>query len=77
MYRFIKHGFMLILCGQMSYCLFRCVGAVTRDNSIANVVANLTTMWLVIFSGYVLTRGNSKYHLFFIKIIKYFSSILN
>ncbi|XP_057537682.1 ABC transporter G family member 39-like [Amaranthus tricolor] len=59
-FRFIKHGFMLILCGQMSYCLFRCVGAVTRDNSIANVVANLTTMWLVIFSGYVLTRVTMK-----------------
>lgn len=44
----------------MSYSLFRCIGVVTRDNSIANVVANLAVMWLVIFSGFVLARGTVK-----------------
>ncbi|XP_056693043.1 pleiotropic drug resistance protein 1 isoform X2 [Spinacia oleracea] len=55
-FRLLKHAFIFILCGQMSYTLFRCIGAVTRDNSIASVVANLAVMWLVIFSGFVLAK---------------------
>uniref|UniRef100_A0A803MQ74 ABC transporter domain-containing protein n=1 Tax=Chenopodium quinoa TaxID=63459 RepID=A0A803MQ74_CHEQI len=45
---------------DMSYNLFRCIGAVTRDFSIAIVVANLAVMWLMIFSGFVLAREAMK-----------------
>ena len=41
----------------MSYSFFRFIGSVTRNVSVASVVANLAVMWLIIFSGFVLSRG--------------------
>ncbi|KAL2929376.1 ABC transporter G family member 38 [Bienertia sinuspersici] len=59
-FRLLKYGVILVLCGQMSYSLFRCIGSVTRNNSIATVVANLAVMWLVIFSGFVLAKESMR-----------------
>ncbi|CAN8265819.1 unnamed protein product [Cochlearia groenlandica] len=52
----LKHYLILALCGQMSYGFFRCIAAVTRNHVVANTVGCLLVMWLMTFSGYVLSR---------------------
>lgn len=56
-YRILKHYLVLALCGQMSYGFFRCIGAVTRNHVVSNTVGCLAVMWLMSFSGYVLSRS--------------------
>ncbi|CAF2089792.1 unnamed protein product [Brassica napus] len=53
---FLKHYLILALCGQMSYGFFRCIAAVTRNHVVANTMGCLAVMWLMTFSGYVLSR---------------------
>ncbi|ESQ32530.1 hypothetical protein EUTSA_v10005611mg [Eutrema salsugineum] len=52
----LKHYLVLALCGQMSYGFFRCIAAVTRNHVVANTMGCLAVMWLMTFSGYVLSR---------------------
>ncbi|VYS59100.1 unnamed protein product [Arabidopsis thaliana] len=54
---FLKHYLVLALCGQMSYGLFRCIAAVTRNHVVSNTMGCLAVMWLMTFSGYVLSRN--------------------
>ncbi|KFK33826.1 hypothetical protein AALP_AA5G065100 [Arabis alpina] len=52
----LKHYLILALSGQMSYGLFRCIAAVTRNHVVANTMGCLAVMWLTTFNGYVLSR---------------------
>ncbi|CAH8363125.1 unnamed protein product [Eruca vesicaria subsp. sativa] len=52
----LKHYLILALCGQMSYGFFRCIAAVTRNHVVANTMGCIAVMWLITFSGYVLSR---------------------
>ncbi|KAL1194449.1 ABC transporter G family member 38 [Cardamine amara subsp. amara] len=54
---FLRHYLVLALCGQMSYGLFRCIAAVTRNHVVSNTMGCLAVMWLMTFSGYVLSRN--------------------
>ncbi|KAF3597226.1 hypothetical protein DY000_02025581 [Brassica cretica] len=53
---FLKHYLILALSGQMSYGFFRCIAAVTRNHVVANTMGCLAVMWLMTFSGYILSR---------------------
>ncbi|XP_010535889.1 PREDICTED: ABC transporter G family member 38 [Tarenaya hassleriana] len=53
-----KHYFVLSLCGQMSYGLFRCIAAISRDHVVSNTLGCLALMWLITFNGFVLSRKN-------------------
>ncbi|OMO57948.1 hypothetical protein COLO4_34962 [Corchorus olitorius] len=44
----------------MSYSLFRCIAALARDHIVANTVGCLSVIWLLIFSGFILSRENMK-----------------
>ncbi|KAL0737801.1 hypothetical protein Bca4012_014011 [Brassica carinata] len=55
-FKILKHYLILALCGQTSYGCFRCIAAVTRNHVVANTMGCLALMWLMTFSGYVLSR---------------------
>ncbi|KAM7275292.1 hypothetical protein ACFE04_017158 [Oxalis oulophora] len=56
--RFLKQFLILTLSGQMSYALFRCIGAFSRNPTVANTGGSLSIVWLLIFSGFVVSREN-------------------
>ncbi|KAG7023556.1 ABC transporter G family member 39, partial [Cucurbita argyrosperma subsp. argyrosperma] len=56
--RVIKQFLVYTLSGQMSYALFRCLGAVTRDTVVANTGGCLGVLWLLIFGGFILSHDN-------------------
>ena len=56
-FRMLQQYIVLVLSGQMSYALFRCIAALTRDHNVANTAGCLAVMWLLIFSGFILSRG--------------------
>ncbi|XP_052198419.1 ABC transporter G family member 39-like [Diospyros lotus] len=51
---------LLALSGQMSYGLFRCIAGLSRDHNVANTGANIALVWLLVFSGFALSRQNMK-----------------
>ncbi|MBA0673752.1 hypothetical protein Goari_015379, partial [Gossypium aridum] len=55
--RMLKQYLVLVMSGQMSYALFRCLAALTRDHVVANTAGCLSVMWLLIFGGFILSRG--------------------
>ncbi|KAG4189982.1 hypothetical protein ERO13_A07G002800v2 [Gossypium hirsutum] len=56
--RMLKQYLVLVMSGQMSYALFRCLAALTRDHVVANTAGCLSVMWLLIFGGFILSREN-------------------
>ncbi|XVE70385.1 hypothetical protein DITRI_Ditri10aG0068300 [Diplodiscus trichospermus] len=56
--RMLQQYLVLVLSGQMSYALFRCIAAMARDHTIANTAGCLAVMWLLMFSGFILSREN-------------------
>ncbi|KAJ7956622.1 Pleiotropic drug resistance ABC transporter [Quillaja saponaria] len=56
--RFFKQYLILAFSGQMSYALFRCIAAVTRDHIVANTAGCIAIMWLLIEGGFILSREN-------------------
>ncbi|KAL7168251.1 hypothetical protein ACSBR2_038647 [Camellia fascicularis] len=46
----------LALSGQMSYGIFRCIAALSRLHNVANTGGNIAMVWLVVFSGFALSR---------------------
>ncbi|KAK4754744.1 hypothetical protein SAY87_008501 [Trapa incisa] len=43
--------------GQMSYSFFRCMGALTRDHVLANIAGCAGLVWVLVFSGFILSRS--------------------
>lgn len=41
----------------MSYALFRTIGAISRDHIVANTCGCLSVVWLLLFSGFIISRG--------------------
>ncbi|TYJ98106.1 ABC transporter G family member 38 [Cucumis melo var. makuwa] len=56
--RVLKQFFVYTLSGQMSYALFRCIAALSRDHVVANTGGCLGVLWLLIFGGFVLSHNN-------------------
>ncbi|XVF49256.1 hypothetical protein PTKIN_Ptkin03bG0253800 [Pterospermum kingtungense] len=56
--RMLRQYLVLVLSGQMSYALFRCIAALTRDHTVSNTAGCLALMWLLMFSGFILSREN-------------------
>ncbi|GMI89506.1 ATP-binding cassette G38, pleiotropic drug resistance 10 [Hibiscus trionum] len=56
--RMLKQYLILVTSGQMSYSLFRCIAALARDHIVANTAGCLAVMWLLMFSGFILSREN-------------------
>ncbi|XP_021275798.1 ABC transporter G family member 38 [Herrania umbratica] len=56
--RMLKQYLVLVMSGQMSYVLFRCIAALARDHTVANTTGCLAVMWLLMFSGFILSREN-------------------
>ncbi|XWS71977.1 hypothetical protein CRYUN_Cryun02cG0001100 [Craigia yunnanensis] len=56
--RMLQQYLVLVLSGQMSYALFRCIAALARDHNVANTAGCLAVMWLLMFSGFILSREN-------------------
>ncbi|XP_022756464.1 ABC transporter G family member 38 isoform X2 [Durio zibethinus] len=56
--RMLQQYLVLVLSGQMSYALFRCIAALARDHTVANTAGCLAVMWLLMFSGFILSREN-------------------
>ncbi|KAH9609740.1 hypothetical protein KSS87_012730, partial [Heliosperma pusillum] len=58
--RFFRFMFLLFVIHQMAYGLFRLIGTLTRDMTIASIVSS--TIMLVIFcvSGFILPKNNMK-----------------
>ncbi|KAI4344068.1 hypothetical protein L6164_011342 [Bauhinia variegata] len=54
--RMLRFYLILALNGQMSYSLFRLIAAVSRDHVVANTVACITVLWLLILSGFILSK---------------------
>ncbi|XVE54347.1 hypothetical protein DITRI_Ditri03aG0073100 [Diplodiscus trichospermus] len=56
--RMLKQYLVLVMSGQMSYALFRCIAALARDHTVANTAGCLAVMWLLSFSGFILSKEN-------------------
>lgn len=56
-FRMFRHYIILTLSGQMSYALFRTIGAISRDHIVANTCGCLSVVWLLLFSGFIISRG--------------------
>ncbi|KAK9026870.1 hypothetical protein V6N11_066729 [Hibiscus sabdariffa] len=56
--RMLKQYLILVISGQMSYSLFRCIAALSRDHIVSNTAGCLALMWLLVFSGFILSREN-------------------
>lgn len=55
--RVLKLYVAYIFMGQMSYSFFRCMGALSRDHVIANTAGCAGLVWILVFSGFILSRG--------------------
>ncbi|XP_028056720.1 ABC transporter G family member 39-like isoform X2 [Camellia sinensis] len=58
--RMFRQFLILALSGQMSYGIFRCIAALSRDHNVANTGGNIAMVWLVVFSGFALSRHDMK-----------------
>ncbi|KAK4604283.1 hypothetical protein RGQ29_012685 [Quercus rubra] len=56
--RWLRHFLLLTAHAQMSYALFRCMGALSRDHVIANTAGSLAIICLLVFSGFTISRTN-------------------
>lgn len=56
--RLLRHFLLLTASAQMSYSLFRCMAALSRDHIVANTVGCLALMGLLLFGGFIISRGN-------------------
>ncbi|KAE8718787.1 ABC transporter G family member 38 [Hibiscus syriacus] len=56
--KMLKQYLVLVMSGQMSYALFRCIAALARDHIVSNTAGCLSVMWLLVFSGFILSREN-------------------
>lgn len=43
----------------MSYSLFRCIAALSRDHNVSNTGANIAINWLMVFSGFALSQSTT------------------
>ncbi|CAL5438581.1 unnamed protein product [Camellia sinensis] len=58
--RMFRQFLILALSGQMPYGIFRCIAALSRDHNVANTGGNIAMIWLVVFSGFALSRHDMK-----------------
>ncbi|THG20017.1 hypothetical protein TEA_008551 [Camellia sinensis var. sinensis] len=58
--KMFRQFLILALSGQMSYGIFRCIAALSRDHNVANTGGNIAMVWLVVFSGFALSRHDMK-----------------
>ena len=56
-FRWLRHFLLLTTHAQMSYALFRCMGALSRDHVIANTAGSLAIICLLVFSGFTISRS--------------------
>lgn len=56
-FRWLRHFLLLAAHAQMSYALFRCMGALSRDHVIANTAGSLAIICLLVFSGFTISRS--------------------
>ncbi|XWS26922.1 hypothetical protein CRYUN_Cryun26dG0071800 [Craigia yunnanensis] len=56
--RMLKQYLVLVMSGQMSYALFRCIAALARDHTVANITGCLVSMSFLMLSGFILSREN-------------------
>ncbi|GLT73000.1 hypothetical protein SLA2020_448900 [Shorea laevis] len=57
--RLLRHFLLLTASAQMSYSLFRCMAALSRDHIVANTVGCLAFMGLLLFGGFIISRENA------------------